>query len=371
MGSSLRLGKLFGIPFALNYTWFIIFFILTVSLAQYYFPSRYFWSEPTYWVVGVITSLLFFASVVTHELSHSFIAWRNGIPVKSITLFIFGGVAQITKEAATPAIELVMAAAGPASSLAMALLFWIVAVFLGDVSEPVGAVAQWLAIMNLSLGLFNLAPGFPLDGGRVLRAVLWGATGNYRRATRIASIMGQGMAYLLIFVGVFIMFMGNWVNGLLLAFIGWFLDNAAQSSYRQVVLRDTLRGYTARDLMTKDCPTVPPDMSVGELVRSHILTKPHRCFLVTDGDKLSGIMTLHNVRQVSPERRDVTPLTHAMTPLARLKVARPEDDAVTILDMMDEEDINQMPVIEDGQVVGMIGRDNLLRFIRVRSELGM
>lgn len=371
MGGSLRLGRLFGIPFAINYTWFIIFFIVTISLAQYYFPSRYSWTEPTYWVVGIVTSLLFFASVVIHELSHSFVAWRNGIPVKSITLFIFGGVAQITREATTPGVELIMAAAGPAASLILALFFWVIAFLFGGLSQPLGAVAQWLALINVSLGIFNLAPGFPLDGGRVLRSILWGATGDYRRATRIASIVGQAMAYLLILTGVFIIFTGDWINGLWLAFIGWFLENAAQASYRQVVLRDTLRGHTASELMTQDCSMVSPDMSVGELVRDYIMTKPQRCFLVTVGSDLSGIMTLHNVKQVPQERWDTTPLSQAMTPMEKLKIASPSDDAMSILERMDEEDINQMPVVDDGQVVGMIGRDNLLRFIRIRSELGM
>lgn len=372
MSSSLRLGKLFGIPFGINYSWFIIFAIVTASLALGYFPSEYrHWSPLQSWVVGIATSLLFFASVVAHELAHSIVSIAFGIPVKSITLFLFGGVSQISREAARPRSELIMAAAGPATSLAIAAFFGAISFITSGFSEHLSALAAWLGIINVALALFNMVPGFPLDGGRVLRAILWGMTGNYKRATRIASLSGQGVAYLLIFAGVYLMLRGNLPNGLWLMLIGWFLENAASASYRQVELREALQGYKAAELMTQDCPSVPRDLTLGDLVRRHIFLTGRRCFLVSGDGRLEGMVTLREVKKVPQERWDTMTVAQAMLPAEKLHVARYDEDALTILERMDEEDINQMPVTKDGEVVGMIGRDNLLRFIRTRSELRM
>lgn len=372
MGSSLNLGKVLGIPLAINYTWFIVFFLITASLALGQFPHEYpLWSPAEYWTLAVITSLLFFGSVLVHELTHSVIALANGIPVKNITLYVFGGVSQIAREATSPLSELVMAAAGPASSLVIAGLFWGLGALVGKSSQHLAALTQWLANINLVLGIFNLVPGFPLDGGRVLRSTIWLATGNYGRATRLATMAGQGIAYLFIFMGIIMIFTGNWVSGLWIAFIGWFLENAASSSYRQAVLREALQGYTARDVMAQDCALVPRGMSMGELVRDHILRSSRRCFFVASGERLEGMVTLHNIKNVPQDRWDSVTVGEAMIPLEKLKVARPTEDALAILERMDEGDINQMPVVEDGKVLGMIGRDNLLHFIRTRAELGM
>jgi len=337
---------------------------------MYYFPNFYpLWSKSRYWIVGIVTSLFFFASVLAHELAHSLVCLRSGIPVKSITLFIFGGVAQITREAARPRTELVMAVAGPLSSLAIAGLFTVVWFLARGVSEPVAALAWWLATINTLLALFNMIPGFPLDGGRVLRSIIWAVTGDYRRSTRIASLTGQGIAYLLIFGGVLIMFRGYLVDGLWLAFIGWFLDNAAVQSYRQAVLRDSLQGFTAQDVMSVDYASLPGDLTIRELVEGHLLRTSRRYFLVTDDGRLSGIVTLHNIRAVPQQLWDTTSIRQAMTPTEKLKVAQPGEDAVSILEQMVEEDINQMPVVREGRVIGMIARDNLLHFIKMRSEL--
>lgn len=370
MSASFRLGKILGIPIGVNYSWFIIFAIVTLSLAGHYFPNNNpGWSPITYWVVGIATSLLFFASVVVHELAHSAVSIAGGTPVKSITLFIFGGIAQIGREAASPLSELLMAVAGPLTSLGLAAFFgvlWVLARFL---SEPLEALAGWLALINLSLGLFNMLPGFPLDGGRVLRSLLWWLTGNFRRATRIASLAGQGTAYLLIFGGILIIFRGNWLDGLWVAFIGWFLENAAEGSYRQVLLRDSLAGFTAGDLMSSECLSVPSHLSVGQMVREFILPKSSRCFLVTQEGLLQGIVTLHDIRGVPQSRWETTPISAVMTPLERLKMARLDEEATSLLERMDEADINQMPVVHQGKVVGMVTRDRLLRYIRTRTEL--
>ncbi|MBI2908841.1 MAG: site-2 protease family protein [Chloroflexi bacterium] len=372
MGASIHIGKILGIPIGINYSWFIIFVLITLSLAVYQFPAEYpAWSRATYWVVGILTSLLFFGSILAHELSHSVIAIAGGIPVKSITLFVFGGVSQISKEATNPRTELIMAAAGPFSSFVLAGVFYFIWLFATPIFEPVGALGRWLAVINLLLGVFNLIPGFPMDGGRVLRSILWGASGDYRRATEIATYTGRGIAYLFILGGILIMFSGNWFNGLWLAFIGWFLENAASGSYRQMVLKDSLRGFKARDLMTQECSSISPRLSVRDLVYEQILPGGRRCFLVTDDARLSGFITLHNLREVPQDRWSVTSVAEAMTPVGRLKTVAPDDEAFTVLERMDGEDVNQMPVVEDGKVIGMIGRDNVLRFLRTRAELGV
>lgn len=372
MGNSLKLGTIFGIPIRLHYTWFLIFALVTFSLSWQYFPSVYpQWSVVQYWVVGIATSLLFFGSVITHELAHSLVSKRNGTPVKSITLFIFGGVAHISREASRPMAELAMAAAGPLSSLVLGGFFALVALVARPVNEPVAALGSWLFRINVMLALFNLIPGFPLDGGRVLRSLLWHFTGNYKRATRTATLAGQGVAYLFILGGILIMFIWrDWFSGLWLAFIGWFLDNAASASYRQAMLRESLQGYTARDVMTQDAPVVNRGLTLRQLVRDYVLPTGRRFYLVVDGDRLEGIMTLHNIKTVPESRWDTTPVGEAMTPREKLQIAPPEEEAMSLLERMDEGDINQVPVVSEGRVVGMVARDNLLRFIRTRSELG-
>lgn len=344
------------------------------------FPVAFpFWTRAQYWAVGIITSLLFFASVLLHELSHSVVAIRSGIPVKGITLFIFGGVSQIGKEAQHPGTEAKVAIAGPGTSLALAAAFWALSVVARPLNEQVFALARWLAVINAALAVFNMIPGFPLDGGRVLRAALWGLTGSFSRASRIATLAGQGISYLFILLGIVWVFNGNWIGGLWLVFIGWFLENAASASYRQVMLREALSGYSAGELMTRDCAYVPGDITVRTLVEEHVLrTTPddvgggRRCFLVSKNDTLQGIITLTDVKKIPRNRWDTTLVSDAMTAAEKVLKVRISDNAFSVLEQMDERDINQMPVMDDGgKVVGMIGRDNLIRFIRARSELGM
>ncbi len=376
MGSAFNVGKLFGIQFKLHYTWFIIFVLVTVSLSWQYFPFVYHdWSPLLYWVLGIVTSLLFFASVLAHELAHSLVSRINGIPVKSITLFIFGGMAQITREAARPGDELKMAAAGPACSLVIGGLFALLWLFTRGVIEPIAAIAFWLAWINVVLAVFNLIPGFPLDGGRVFRSLLWRFTGNYSRSTRIATRVGQGVGYLFILGGIFIVFwhpLGlSWFNGIWLAFIGWFLENAASSSYRQSKWRDALHGFSASQVMTTDNPVVPSDITVSQLVQDYIFTSGYRFFIIADEGLLEGILTLDNIKSVSQQRWNATLVREIMTPVDQLKVAHPDQDALSILEQMDESDINQLPVVSGGRVIGLIARDNLIRFLRIRSELGL
>ncbi|MDO8490677.1 MAG: site-2 protease family protein, partial [Dehalococcoidia bacterium] len=285
MRSSFKLGEILGIPFLINYTWFIIFVFVTVTLALFYFPPTYpDWPQALYWVIGVAASLLFFGSVLGHELAHSMVARSQDIPVKSITLFVFGGVSRITKEATTPGKEAILAAAGPLSSVVFGGFFVLVYLATRGVSEPIAALSFYLAYINFLLAAFNMIPGFPMDGGRVFRSFLWWITKNYRRATHIASLTGQGIAYAFIAGGILSIFFipGFLVTGIWFALIGWFLENAASGSYRQMMLKEALQGFKARDVMTQDCALVSPSLSVRALVNEYILPTSRRCFVVSD-----------------------------------------------------------------------------------------
>ena len=372
MSYSFRLGRLFGIPIYIHVSWFVIFALVTFALSQRVFPSIYpGWSSGLAMTVGLATSLLFFASVVAHEVAHSLVSRLYGNPVRSITLFIFGGLARITREASQPKAELVMAAAGPASSLVIGGLFGLVWWLAGPYSDPVGALSIWLAYINVVLAVFNMVPGFPLDGGRVLRSLIWRYTGNYKRATRMATLAGQGLGYTLMLLGVLWVFLiGNWLGGMWWIFIGWFLRNAASSSYQQTVLRESLRGFTAREVMTQDCITVPRDLTLGQMVRDSVLPSGRRCFLVAEQGRLEGIVTMGNIKSVRRELWDSTPLSRVTTPQDRLRTAHPAESAISIMETMEEEDINQMPVVEEERVIGLILRDSLIHIMRTRSELG-
>ncbi len=364
MGGSLNLGKIFGIQVRLHYSWFIIFLLVTVSLVS---PNWSYWLS---WVMGITTSLLFFASVLAHELAHSLVGRANDIPVRSITLFIFGGIAHMTKEASKASAELKMAAAGPACSLALGVLFGIIWWLSRGVIPIVAEMVGWLAIINVALAAFNLIPGFPLDGGRVFRSLVWRFSGDYQRSTQIATRLGQGIGYAFIMGGIAIMFLlGEWLSGLWLAFIGWFLQGTASMSYRQAQWREALRGITVSQMMTSDYIAVPPSITVSQLVKEYVLPKGRHLFLVTEGERLKGILTLQNIKSVPQTKWDTTQVEQIMASAEKLKVASPEQDALSVVEQMEESEINQMPVASGGKVIGVVSRDNLLRFLRTRTEL--
>ena len=363
MGKGLQLGKLFGIPFRLDYSWFIIFFLITTVLSLFYFPDRYpHWAQAQYWIVGIATSLLFFASVVAHELAHSAVGIRSGIPVKSITLFIFGGVAHLTREANRPASELRMAAAGPLCSMALCGLFSGLWWLSRDFSVHLSALAWWLAIINGLLAAFNMIPGFPLDGGRVLRSILWMITANYRRATRIATMAGYGTSYLFICGGIVLFFLWGLFNGLWLVFIGLFLNSAARSSYHQAVIRDALKGFKAKDVMTTNLPSIPRNLTIKELVQGQLLINSSPCFLVADGERLAGLLSVQQIKGVPRDDWDITTAGQAMIPMEELKAVKPSDDVISVLERMDEENLNQVAVVGEGRMLGLILRHSVIQF---------
>jgi Zn-dependent protease/predicted transcriptional regulator len=374
MGGAFSLGRIFGIQFRIHYSWFIIFVLITGSLSWQYFPYTYpEWSAPTYWLTGIATSLLFFASVVAHELAHSLVARANDIPVKSITLFLFGGVAHMAREASRHGAELRMALAGPVASLVIGGLFFGLHLLLQSVNEPVAALTFWLARINVVLALFNLIPGFPLDGGRVFRSLLWRFSGNYQRATRIAFEVGRGVGYLFVAGGVILMFLSreNWFNGLWLAFIGIFLTYMATASYRQTQWQAALMGVKVADVMTTTCPVISPYVTISRVVQDYIFVGGHQCFMVTDGGELQGILTLRNIKSVDQKTWDTTAVSDVMTPAERLKVVRMDEEVLSVLEQMEEYSISQMPVESEGRVIGLVTRDDVLRLLYTRSRLGI
>lgn len=370
--SSIKIGTLFGIPIRIHISWFLIFFLTTGSLGGTYFPQRYpHWSPVLGWTVGLTTSLLFFASVLVHELAHSLVARRRGLPITDITLFIFGGAAQITEEPRSASTEFLTSIAGPLTSLVLGGFFAALSWITRPISEPIAALSTYLSGINLMLAVFNLLPGFPLDGGRVLRAILWAIKRDLRWATRWATLAGQGLAYLFITLGIWQVFRGNWINGLWTAFIGWFLDNAAQTSYRQVALRSLLAGHTAQEIMTRECFPLAPDLTLEQLVHEHILTTGRRCYPIMVEGQVQGLLTIHNVKRVPRQRWATTTAAQIMIPLKELKTISPDEGLWSALQQMTEEGVNQLPVMENERLVGMLARDNVLTFLRTKAELGI
>jgi Zn-dependent protease/predicted transcriptional regulator len=366
--SGFRLGRVFGIPIYVHPSWLIIFLLITTTLGRQFATQHPNWSQQQHWALGIITSIFFFASVLFHELSHSVVAKSYKLSVESITLFIFGGLARIVRDPSSAKQEFNIAIAGPLSSLFLAGCFWLVARTVSN-HQLIFAAGTWLWQINLSLAVFNLVPGLPLDGGRILRGIAWGITGNFDRATKIASSTGRFFAYLLIFTGVWLAFNGYWVQGIWTAFIGWFLLSAARESYVQVELRNTLTGVSAADIMTQDVPTVERNISIDDYVHE-VMRTGRRFHIVTGAGKPVGLVTLHSARSVPREEWANTSIQPVMMPFDQIHAASPDEPALGVLQRMQSEDINQMPVISDGRIVGMIARDTILRLLQTRLQLG-
>ena len=367
---NIPLGRILGIPIGLDYSWFVIFALLTWMLADSYFPAEFKdWPPLLYWFMGAVTAVMLFVSVLLHELGHSVVALRYKIPVRSITLFLFGGVAQIGAEPPSAIAEFLIASAGPLVSLALAVLFYTVQPLIAGM-EPLLGPAKYLAYINLALVLFNLIPGYPLDGGRVFRAVVWAITGNMRRATLIAANVGRFFAFLFIFVGVWQMFHGNIGGGLWIAFIGWFLDNAASAQLQQVMVQGLLAGHRVSQAMSTHCATVPADLTLQDLVDEHILGSGQRCFLVNRRDNTVGLMTLHQIKDVPRPEWATTSAAQVMLPLDRLKCTDPDADLWAALQKMDRDGVNQLPVTRNHRVIGLLSREDVVSFLRTLQELG-
>src|SRR5438552_1715807 len=372
-GSGLRIGKILGIPIYLHSTWVFIFAAITYMIAAQFKQQHPLWTETQHWTVGVLTSLLFFASVLFHELSHSAVAQHYNIRVVSITLFLFGGLARIEREPSKAIQEFNIAIAGPLASGFLACGFLGLAI-LFPYGQSVGALAAWLGWTNLMLAGFNLLPGFPLDGGRIFRAMVWGVTKNFDKATRVAGASGKLIAYTMILVGAWGAFNGYLQNGLWIAFIGWFILNAAQESVAQVAIRQTLAGLSAADVMSKEVPTVPGHITLEEY-GAEVLRTGRRCHLVTNGDRLVGMMNVHTLNFVPRSEWAHNSVQAAMIPREKILWTSPEEPLLRLLERLLSADVNQMPAVSganDGapQIVGIVTRDSILRVMQTRSELG-
>ncbi len=367
---TIPLGRILGIPIGLDYSWFLIFGLLTWMLASSYFPSEFRnWPAALYWFTAAVTAIMLFVSVLLHELGHSVVALRYRIPVRSITLFVFGGVAQIGMEPPNAISEFYIAVAGPLVSLALALIFSVAKNAFVSV-EPLWGLVKYLAYINFALVLFNLIPGFPLDGGRVFRAIVWAVTKNLRRATLTAANVGRFFGFLFIFYGVWQVFAGNLGGGVWIAFIGWFLDSAASAQVHQVVFQGALAGHRVSQAMSTGCAAVSADLTLQQLVDDHILPSGRRCFLVNRGENTLGLMTLHRVKEVPRQEWASTTAAQVMLPLGDLKRIGPETELWTALQLMDRDGVNQLPVMTDSQVIGMLSRDDVITFLRTVQELG-
>jgi Zn-dependent protease/predicted transcriptional regulator len=372
MKISWRIGRIFGIDIYLDASWLVIFGLFTWIMASSYFPHEYpQWPTWQYWVVGAFTSLLLFASVLGHELAHSLVAIRQGEKVRRITLFILGGVAQITEEPKDASKEFYMAFVGPLTSFAIAGVCYFLFFLLRPLSEPLAAMARYLSFINVLLGAFNLLPGFPMDGGRVLRSIIWKLTGNLKKATGIASSAGQGFAFFFIIVGFFMIFRGMFVNGIWIMMIGWFLHSAAGQGYHQVIVKEMLAHVRAEDLMERDVEIVSSSLPIQRLVDEFILKHRDRAFIVVDNGEIKGIISLEDVKKVHRDRWPTTRVSEAMTPKEDLSTASPDDDGNKVLAQLTNKRIHQIPVVKDGKIEGVVSRTDILHFLQLRSDLGV
>ncbi|OLB37701.1 MAG: CBS domain-containing protein [Chloroflexi bacterium] len=372
MAGSIRLFKIAGIDIEINVSWIIVLVLLTWSLATGWFSALYpGWSTATYWLVSLISALLLFVSVLLHELAHSLVARRRGLSVHSITLFIFGGVSNIEQEPTSPGIEFQMAFVGPIVSLLIAGIAYLLSLPLRGVNSPITAILTYLAVTNVLLGIFNLIPGFPLDGGRVLRSIIWKVTGSLQKATRAAAIIGQVIAFLFILWGIWQFFGGNVLNGFWIGFIGWFLLVSAQSANSQVMLQSVFRGVTVGEVMNRAPIMVPADISLQKLVDDYFLRYGIRSALVTQDDQLVGLITLSDIRHVPREQWGQVPVSRVMIPLNRLHVVSPQQSLNDVLPLMVSRDVNQLPVMQDGRVVGVLSRDAIMRYLEIKRSLGL
>ena len=389
MGKGIRIVNLFGIDIEVDWSWLLILLLVIWNLSTTFTQVHPNWSTFFAVTMGILAALLFFLSVLLHELAHSLVAKSQGLPVNKITLFLFGGVANIREEPKSPGNEFTMAILGPVTSIVIGftlLLLAGVGLQVQDLSQldpmefleglsAFRTLAVWLGSINIILGVFNLIPGFPLDGGRVLRSIIWAITDNLRTATRWASYVGQGIAWVMItggiamVFGIRIPFFGQGlVNGVWLILIGWFLNNAAIRSYQQLVVRDVLENVPVRQMTKRNPPTVSAGITVGTLIEDHIMQTDDHAFPVLEDGKLVGIVCLDDVRRVPAEERSSTTISNIMTPKSELITIGPDDPANDALKEISNRSIRQLVVLQDGELFGLVRRRDIVRYLQLQSD---
>lgn len=362
---NIRVGAVLGIPLEFNLSWLVTLALFTFLLGDQVYPDVL-RDQPAWfsWLLAAISGVFFFASIIIHELAHSLIARRSGIPVRAITLFMLGGVSQITREARRPLVEFVMAIVGPLTSIALAGVFLGLAYAPGLRDNRTEVMWEWLFLMNLSLGIVNMAPGFPLDGGRVLRAALWGITGNYRRATHWASLCGRGLGYALIAGGFLVLLrVAPWLDpfsGIWLILVGFFLDNAARQSWAHTRLLEDLRTRPASSIMQTVLPRVAPDVDLLQAMSRYYHPRDGMCAFVVDGDeRVLGMVTEVQLARVPRDRWPSVPVGAAMQPADEIITTTSDADLASVLEEMDGSQQTQLPVLEDGRLTGWVSRARL------------
>ena len=371
----IKLGRIFGIEIALHYSWFLIAFLLTFSLAAHVRHVNPSWGGPLAWGTAIVGAALFFVALLAHELAHSLVAKARGLGVRSITLFALGGVSDIETEPADAKTEFWMAIVGPITSFAIGVVALAFATTLGwrpfdTPASPTLVMLTWLGWINVALAVFNLIPGFPLDGGRVLHALTWWATGDAARSTRIATRAGQVVAVGFIVLGIVRFFGGAGMHGLWLVFIGWFLLQAASASRAHLEMGEQLRGLTVADVMATDYPTVDATTSLRAFVEEHLLSTGHRCFVVVEHGATLGLITPHEVKNVERARWPDVAVRDVARPVAELRTIAAEAPAADALEALAREDVNQLPAMRAGRIVGLVSRGRLMRLLQARAELG-
>jgi Zn-dependent protease len=366
MTGTTKLGEFFGIPARLHNTWYIASALIVITLAIT-FRGLYPWWENV--ILGIIASVLFFGSMCARALAQYSVATNRHMPVKSVTLYVFGGIPRITEQDTRPSAEILMAIVGPLSNLVIAGIFFAVFYILSSLGGfQFAELIQWLFYFNIMIALFNIIPAFPLDGGWILRAILQLTMKDYSRATRTAALTGQIIGFVLIATGgLAVILSRDWFAGVATVVFGLFLEDAATVCQRQMLIRDALRGMTGQDMMSDDYTPIKQQLTFA-LVREYIINSGQHCFVVIEDGKLQGIVTLGDT-QISPKLWESTLISHIMTPAGLLKTAPPGQPAVDLLEQMDDYDIDQIPVTQDDKLIGMVTRERLRRFLKARAVL--
>ncbi|MFL6222893.1 MAG: M50 family metallopeptidase [Actinomycetes bacterium] len=364
-GSSWRVGRVAGIEVRVDTSWAVIALLITYSMYRridFLYPEL---SGAGAVGLAVLSAVLFFGSVLVHELAHALVAQARGIRVQDITLFLFGGATRARVESRGPGDEFLIALVGPLTSGILAGLFGIIAGLGGDVlSRPLAGTLGYLAWVNLVLAVFNLVPGFPLDGGRLLRSAIWKATGSLGRATRIASVSGQAVGWLLVAGGVAFLLAGDLAGGIWFAFIGWFLVQAARSSYQELQLRNLLRGVEAEDVMAGSLLRIPPDLTLQQAVDGYFMRYDHSAFPVDEQGRTIGLLTLRGVRRVPSQEWSTRRVREHMVPLDDQVLVAPHARMDDVLGKLEDGEANRVLVVQDGEVVGIITPSDLTRWLR-------
>lgn len=367
MKPTFKLATIFNLPIEINYSWFLVALLIIFTLASGYFPATNpELTTPTHWLIALISTLLLFASLLAHELAHSLVAIRNNLVIHGITLFIFGGVAHLESEPESPIVELKMAAAGPAMSLLLGMSFFGLTQILYGFHLPgyLLAITNYLFLINLGVAFFNLIPGFPLDGGRILRALLWQMTRDIRRATKVAATCGKILAMLMMGTGFLYFFSGLYLSGLWFIFVGLFVLEAAETSYRQVVLRKLLAGVRVESLMTREVITVPADLTLNRLLEDYFFRFRFTAFPVLEGDVLLGLITFHSIKEIERAKWSRLTVRDALLPINSQLVISPNTELTSALPRLAS---GRLLVVEANRLVGILTQRDVIKLFELKS----